>query len=218
MPDGPKPYVIRQGDTILKLALMFDVSIEDIRDHAKNIKLREDLTSNMLPVGEIVFIPRPRPPSLNVNPQASNKFMGKVPTQSISIVFENAEGALANEAYKLYGLSEEPTEGTLDDDGKLTIECPVFVDKLRIVFEKRFVEHAIWVGHLEPVRQEAGVQARMLHLGYLPVGQRVGDPFSFADREAQAATVRVFQDAFGLSQTGFADEPTRKKLTDKHGA
>lgn len=217
MPDTPRPYVIRQGDTLLRIALMFGVEPEDIRNEQKNEKLREDIDSRMLPVGEILYVPRPRPPQLTVSPQTSNRFQAKIPRQHIAVTFEDARGPLANEAYKLYGLEEDPVEGTLDADGTFEKDVPMNVDHLRIVFERRFVEHEIWVGHLAPLRQDLGVEARLLHLAYLPIEQRVGTPYTFADREALSRTVSTFQKAFGLHETGFADEPTRSKLRDRHG-
>jgi hypothetical protein len=79
------------------------------------------------------------------------------------------------------------------------------------------VEHTIWVGHLAPLDQEIGVDARLAHLAYGPVGDRLGDPHTFLDREARAATIKAFQAAFGLEPTGFADETTQEKILESHG-
>jgi hypothetical protein len=125
------------------------------------------------------------------------------------------------------------------------LDLPVWVEHFRIVFEERCITHTIWVGHLAPVRQEEGVQQRLAHLGYaasgpavaaapaspwLPmapvtpvmpadsVALRPGDPGTFKDLEGRQGAIAAFQQYLGLEPTGFADEETRNKLVDRHGA
>ena len=217
MSEGVKARVIRQGDTLLRLALGAGVEVEDIEGHPKNAHLRDYFPNEMLPVGEVVFLPRPKPPGLSIAPHGSNRFQGKVPLVQVTVAFADSEGPLAHEPYELHGLGEEPVQGVLTAAGRLELEVPVFAERLRLVFARRFVEHTLWVGHLAPKQQELGVQARLLHLGYLPVGQRAGDPYAFADRQAYARALQSFQEAHGLEPTGFADPPTLEKLERLHG-
>lgn len=215
--DG-KTYVIRQGDTLLRLTVRFGLeSLDDIRTHAKNIKLRKDLDADTLPVGEVLFIPKPATPTLQAAPKTENKYSVEVPIHVVVIAFSDRDGPLANAEYELTGMGEEPLKGALDATGTLKIEVPAAIEKLSLVFPKRHVEHTIWVGHLAPLRQVPGVDARLAHLGYGPVGEKFGDPHTFMDSDARARTIRVFQAAFGLTETGFADETTRDKLKEKHG-
>ena len=215
--DG-KTYVIRQGDTLLRLTVRFGLeSVEDIRSHPKNEKLKKDLDADTCPVGEVLFIPKPKPPTLQAAPKTENKYSVKVPMHVVVIVFTDRQGPFVNEAYELHGLAEDPTTGNLDATGKLHIEVPAAIEKLRIVFTARHIEHTIWVGHLAPLGQLPGVDARMAHLGYGPVGEKFGEPHTFMDAAARARTISVFQAAFGLHETGFADEKTREKLKEKHG-
>lgn len=215
--DG-KTYVIRQGDTLLRLTVRFGLeSVEDIRSHPKNEKLKKDLDADTCPVGEVLFIPKPKPPSIQCAPQTENKYSVKVPIHVVVIVFSDRQGPFVSEAYELHGLEEDPKTGSLDAAGTLRIEVPAAIEKLRIVFPKRHIEHTIWVGHLAPLGQLPGVDARMAHLGYGPVGEKFGEPHTFMDSAARAATISVFQSAYGLNPTGFADETTREKLKEKHG-
>jgi hypothetical protein len=214
--DG-KTYVIRQGDTLLRLTVRFGLAgVEEIRDHPKNKKLKDDLDAGLCPIGEILFIPKPQPPTLQASPQTENKYAVKVPLHVVQIAFSGREGPFANEAYELRGIGEDPTTGNLDGTGTLRVEVPAAIEKLTLVFPKRHIEHTIWVGHLAPLGQLPGVDARLAHLGYGPVGEKHGEPHTFMDAAARARTISVFQAAFGLDQTGFADETTRDKMKEKH--
>lgn len=211
-----KPHIVRAGDTPLRLSVIYDVPIATIADHPKNQALADHFTRHCLPVGVTVEIPI-EPKTLSVSPGSKNAFKATVPMHRVSILFEDGTGPLANAEYELEGLLPEPIEDKLDPSGVFERDVPLFVDKLTIRFPKRHVEHVIWVGQLAPPEQDLGCEARLMHLGYLPIGQLEGDPFTFADKEAQSRAITSMQEAFGLAKTGFADAATLRDVCERHG-
>jgi hypothetical protein len=216
MSDTPKPYVVRQGDTILRIALAFGVDVEDIRLLPENAKLIADVLNDLLPVGEKLFIPPRKPSTLTVTTGTTNNFQATVPMHGVVIAFEDAEGPLANEPYTLAGLGGDPVQGALDGAGTLDVTVPVSVERLEIVFPNRFVHHTIWVGHLAPARQPAGVAARLVHLAYAAPGPEGAGPSASTDEEGLKQILKSFQAASGLDQSGAADDATLGKLGALH--
>lgn len=212
-----KPYVVRQGDTLLRVAVARGLEPNKIWDHEKNRELKELRDPDILAPGDVLQLPPAPPPTLQLNPKTSNKFKARVPEVEVSIAFSSEAFPLANEEYKITGVGEDPIEGTLDATGTLKIAVPLFLEHFTVAFPKRNVEHEVWPGHLDPKDLQSGVCQRLTHLGYGPVAPRRGDPFVFADPEVQRAAIMGFQKAFGLEPTGFADEKTQETLKTKAG-
>jgi hypothetical protein len=182
----------------------------------------------MLAPGEILYIPPPEPPQPTVAPKEVNRFVGKVPWVHLHLHFESEAGPLADEPFLIDGRAEllderrpdpeEPLEGNLDGAGNLTLRVPALTRSFFIVFPERQIEHEVIVGGLDPADQRTGLGARLLHLGYLPIDQELLDPFVFESEASEQETLRGFQRAFALEPSGFADPPTKDKLTGEHGS
>ncbi|MFO0618674.1 MAG: hypothetical protein U0414_39140 [Polyangiaceae bacterium] len=216
MSDTARPHVIRRGDTPLRLSAMYGVELADIERHPDNAPVLLSLQQHCLPVGETVYIPRPGPrPGVLSN--AKNVFVASVPVHRVSLVFQDGAGPLANERWILHGLEAEPMEGKLDAGGKFEKDVPIQIERLRLEFPARGVEHTIWVGHLEPPAEEPGWEARLREAGYAPIGDALSDGFTFVDKEARARALAGFQEAHGLAPSGCADPPTIFALCDHRG-
>jgi hypothetical protein len=68
------------------------------------------------------------------------------------------------------------------------------------------------LGHLDPIDEDSGVDARLMNLGFGPTDTE--DPESPDDDRGQA--LKTFQDRLGLEITGVADDATRQKLQTLH--
>ncbi len=211
-----KRYVVRQGDTLLRIALAFGLEPRRIWDEPKNAALVKKRDPDMLAPGDVLCIPPPPPPALELAPKTSNRFRAKVPEVDLRVAFHGERGPLAAERYELRGLGEEPVKGRLDALGALALKLPLDVEELELTFVDRQVKHAIAVGHLDPIDEMSGVAARLVHLGYGPVG-RPGDPFVFGDDESLAEGVSAFQRGAGLEPSGVAGDDTRSRLRAIHG-
>jgi peptidoglycan hydrolase-like protein with peptidoglycan-binding domain len=73
-------------------------------------------------------------------------------------------------------------------------------------------EYEFDLGHLDPVEQTDGLQARLKNLGYLR-----GDITGEIDDDTKAA-IEIFQKAAGLAVTGKPDQATRDALKSAHEA
>jgi hypothetical protein len=70
------------------------------------------------------------------------------------------------------------------------------------------------LGHLDPIDETSGVDARLINLGFGPPDQ---DGRGLSD-EVRVEMLKSFQDRFGLEVTGGIDEATRRKLSQLHDA
>jgi len=228
--DDATPYVIQPRDTVLTIALMHEVEVNAIKDHPKNAEVfqEKERDPHMLAPGEILYIPPPEPPVPQVSPKASNQFVAKVATVHLHLCFQSEEGALENEPFIIDGPAElltekrtdkdKPLEGKLDKDGKISLKVPALTRCFVIEFPERHIAHEVWVGGLDPADERTGINARLLHLGYLPVDQEIADPFFFETEIAEQTTLRSFQEAFLLEPSGFVDSPTKDALINEHGS
>ena len=215
MSKQPRRYVVRQGDTLLRIALTFGLEPERIWREPKNAALIDKRDPDMLAPGDVLYLPPPPPPSLRVTPKTSNKFRAKLPEIEIRIAFHSERGPLAGERYELTGIAQPPINGQLDGLGALSVKVPVDIEELELTLVDRNVKHTISVGHLDPIDEPTGVEARLIHLGYGPIGQ--ADPFVFGGDESLARAVEAFQRGHDLEPTGNAGETTQHKLRDVHG-
>jgi N-acetylmuramoyl-L-alanine amidase len=72
------------------------------------------------------------------------------------------------------------------------------------------------LGHLDPVDEPSGVDARLINLGFgLPSEDEEEGEWS---PEERSEVLRTFQNRFGLKVTGEADDATRQKLRQLHDA
>ncbi len=229
--EDAKPYVIQPRDTALTIALMHEVEVDKLTKHAKNAEIFEDKKRDphMLAPGEILYIPPPEPPTPVVAPKATNRFVAKVPMVHLHLCFHSEKGPLEGEEFliespiveqltKKRADQDKPLEGKLDGEGNLSLKVPALTRSFVIEFPKRHIEHEIWVGGLDPLDQRGGINARLLHLGYLPVDQELKDPFLFETETSERATLRSFQEAFALEPSGFVDQPTQDALSKAHGS
>lgn len=218
MDDTPKPYVIVPGDTLLRIALLHGVPPSEIWDHEKNSAMKARRDPEMLAPGEVLFLPKPKPSSLQVTPRTTQAFSAKVPKAKVYLAFEGATGPLAGEAYEAHGLAQEPIKGSLDGGGKVSFDVPITLERFTLVFPKRHVSHEVWPGFLAPTDTPPGRRQRLLARGHLPIGHDAVDPFVYPTVDTERAALRGFQRAMGLEETGSPDTPTEKKLRDLHGS
>jgi hypothetical protein len=68
------------------------------------------------------------------------------------------------------------------------------------------------LGHLDPIDEDSGVDARLINLGFGPTDS---DNPEWSDDDRGDA-LKAFQDRFGLEITGMADDATRQKLRALH--
>jgi hypothetical protein len=107
------------------------------------------------------------------------------------------------------------SEGRTDGDGKLEVFIPPGSREGRLTMEPGTQREQVYIlklGHMDPVISMTGVADRLNNLGY-----HNGSRPTEMTPDLQES-IRVFQKANSLQETGEADQATQDKLTEKHGS
>lgn len=208
-----RPYVVRQGDYLMLLAVRMGFDADTVWNDAKNSDLRAARPNhNILAPGDILYVPEHPPPGLALRPNTTNRYSAQVPTARI--VFNLAPPAgdtgggsgaspFANEAYIVEGLGD-PRQGSADGNGQVALDVPIDIAEVHLRFDRLGLSVPVRVGHLDPISVPSGVRQRLSHLGHC--AEDVGD------------ALREFQRAHGLTESGELDDATRSALEQAHGA
>lgn len=216
VPKGaPQPYVIRQGDFYEKLAFKYAFDAEKVWNDGKNAELKAKRKNpNQLAPGDILhFAPSSKKP-LPLSKGTTNEYTAEVPRTKVTLFFKDELMPFDGEAYVIEGLPQ-PVDGKVGGDGAVTIEAPIHVREVRIVFKKRNFVFPVKLGDMDPINETSGVRTRLEHLGYL---RPSAEPLSEEEADERLVTAtQEFQRAHKLEPTGEIDDATRAKLEEAHG-
>lgn len=211
-------YTVAQGDCMASIAKQFGFSDwRTIFDDASNAELKRRRTNpNALLPGDVLFIPETEDRTANAPVDQWHDF--EINTQKTFLRLKLLDGDFNPYAGKKYRLEVEGVikEGSVGSDGLVEQEIPADADEGRLtVFMTDDTTRGgiVWnleLGHLNPIEDVTGVQARLKNLGFDP-GEIDG-----ALGETTVAALRGFQHKHGLAVTGAIDEPTRAKLKQLH--
>ena len=213
-----KPYVIKQGDYLTKLAHQMGFDADTVWSDGKNAELKALRPDpSMLQAGDILFVPDEPKKRLPLKAEEENSYVAKVPKVSVSVVVSDDDEPIADEPYVVEGLGDDE-ERTTDADGTVTFEAPVHVREVTVRFKKRDLVFRIGVGELDPIDTDSGVRMRLTQLGYYGA-QTAGEDAYVERNDAQlAAAIAAFQGARSLPISGDMDEVTRDALLEAHGS
>lgn len=209
-----RPYIVRQGDYLAKVAMETGFGVDEIWSLPKNDALREHgRTPDLLLPGDVLHLPRGAPRAQEVTLQGTNPFRAQVARAKLRLVFKDGPRPRAHKKYRVRDLGV-PKEGETDGDGTLTLDVPVNVGMVRVIFEDPFAMYRVWIGHIDPATEPSGIAARLRQLGYLPAEVVPGA----TDEGATIDALRRFQRDQGLDVTGDADEATLAALRKVFGS
>ena len=161
-----KPYVVRQGDYLAKVAHQLGFDAEAIWGDPKNEDLKKTRDPSMLLPGDVLYVPEETPkPDLSVHEGDDHEFQAKVPEVTVSLVLRDGEGPIADEPYVINGLGD-PIEGSTDADGGLTFTASVLIREVELVLKKRNVKYPVLIGDMDPLEERSGAKKRFDHLGF----------------------------------------------------
>jgi peptidoglycan hydrolase-like protein with peptidoglycan-binding domain len=219
-----RPYVVRQGDYLAKLAFVHGFDADEVWNDPKNEMLRGTRPDpNILAPGDILYIPSVAKEGLSIEQGAANRYVAKAPRTKLRVSFRSGSGRFANAKFITKG-GATPAEGSTDGDEQLEVWVPVHTAEIRVEFPELAHEFTLFVGHLDPASEGSGVRARLIHLGYLLPSPRelfgCDVPGVVEEDEASRVTaaVRSFQKDKGLPVTGEVNEDTRAALERAHGS
>ena len=168
-----RPYVIRQGDYLAKLAYVYGFDADEVWNHRKNAALRSTRSPNLLYPGEVLHIPtNATKPGLRISSGTEQVYRAKVPTVNVHLVFKDGEQPLANEPCEVFGCVGAasdvgvPLEMTLDGLGGLSLRVSVLTRRVEVYFGRTHTRHVIHLGAMDPLDTSAGEEKRLQNLGY----------------------------------------------------
>jgi len=213
-----KIHMVEQGECLSSIARKYGfASWNTIYDHSENTDLKRTRDNpNVVFPGDQIFIPEKTPRSEQCATERKHTFKLGEKKTFLRLVLKNEEGQpLSNFKYKLVieGVIREGQTGengliqqeirTLDEEGELTV-FPVDAS------EDGFTCH-VRLGHLDPVNEVSGIQARLNNLGF------DAGPIDGIDGPITRSAVKVFQEQQGLSADGIVGPQTQAKLKEVHG-
>lgn len=205
-----RPYVIRQGDYLTRLAFRFGFDADEVWNAPENEALRRARPNReMLAPGDVLSIPdAPREgPALRVG--SNNRYRARVPVVPVKLRLRDGDQALANEPYRVDGLPR-PVSGQSNGQGEIELEVPVTSREVQVTLTNRHTTVPVRVGDLDPPTTGSGARQRLDHLGYYRT--QTNSP------EDDARAIRLLQRERGLPETGELDPATRDALSQAHGS
>jgi len=212
-------YVVKQGDCLSSIAKQFGFAdwrrIYDDPQNAAFRKLRPN--PNLIFPGDRLVVPDREPKEVGRATNARHTFRTKGAQKTrVRLKLKDADDeAFAGRKYRLV-IDGATFDGSTDgagmiehdiaadaSDGTLTLFLDNDTSKPGIVWSLK-------VGHLDPVEEASGVQARLRNLGYA-----CGKIDGVVGPLTQAA-IAAFQLRQGLAVTGVVDAATRSRLRQLH--
>jgi Putative peptidoglycan binding domain. len=205
-------HIVKQGECLGSIAKKNGFFWSTLWDHPQNKALKEKRKSpDILLPGDEVFIPEKKQKTIEVQSGSRYYFKRKgVPSHIQLRVVVDGE-AVANATYTLE-VDGQKSKGRTDDKGKIDVIIQPDAQKGTITIQgpNGPIEYELNLGHLDPIDEVSGVQARLQNLGY-------DVPAIDGNAENTKDTLKTFQRRNALDETGEIDQPTKDKLQELYG-
>jgi len=215
-----KPYVVRQGDYLTKLAHTMGFDPDLVWNHSKNSELREKRADkDLLHPGDILWLPpSPDKKRLQVRSGAANRYIARIPKKPVEVRIQVGGEPLADEPAVILGIGPDPFETKTDEAGWIRTEVQVHVREIEVILPRKRRTLRVRVGDMDPVNTVNGLRKRLQHLGfYQPT--RVGvENQDASDPSALIGALKAFQMARNIAPSGKLDDETKSALLAKHGS
>ena len=205
-------HKVRQGECISSIAFENGFFWETIWSHGENRALKgKRKDPNVLLPGDEVFIPCRRGKAVDAATGQKHRFRRKgVPAKFCLRLLEDDEPC-ACRPYTL-DIDGRLFSGTTDAEGRLEHPIPPNARMGKLLIGSSQDEYLLDFGHLDPVNEVSGIQARLNNLG-LGCGQIDG-----LMGPKTEASLRLFQERHGLQPSGQTNPQTLDKLKEAHGS
>ncbi len=204
-------YIVKQGDCLLSIAYKYGLFKEKIWNHPQNAKLREKRKDpNILYPGDVLFIPDKEEREESAPTERRHKFKVKGVPAMLRLQFKFGDKPRANEPYTLQ-IDGKIFTGTTDGEGKIKHPLPANAKRGKVLLGEYQEEFLLEFGHLDPIEEISGVQARLNNLGF-----DCGKIDGILGPQTEAS-LKAFQKQYGLMVTGKIDEQTINKLKQVYG-
>jgi len=204
-------YTVKQGDCISSIAHQHGLLPKKIWDHPDNAQLkenREDL--NILKPGDVVFVPEKEEKEESGATEQRHRFRKKGVPAKLRLQLKTGDKPRADESYIL-DIDGEVFSGATDGDGKLEHPVPPNAKRGLLLVGGNQEEYVLNLGHIDPIDEVSGVQARLNNLGF-----DCGKVDGVRGPKTEAA-IKEFQKQYDLNETGNMDQQASEKLREVYG-
>jgi N-acetylmuramoyl-L-alanine amidase len=215
----PRNHTVKQGDCLSSIAKKYGFpDYKVIWDDGSNAQLKQKRKDpNILFPGDVVVIPDIDLKQVDKSTEQKHNFVLDVETVKLQLIVKDDEGKpYANCRYELK-IDDKKFDGTTDGSGKIIQEIAPDASSGEVALyskegeaESVITVFKLELGHLDPVAEMTGIQARLNNLGFIcgKVDGIIGPMTEDA--------LKAFQAKNGLSVTGSADQATKDKLAQLH--
>ena len=211
-----RTHVVKQGERLATIADMYGVSPTIIYADPDNADLwKKRPNPNQLMPGDEVSLGDPNRPSDLPTGAAHTLMISDGGDETLSIFLgSRTDASYAGRKFELK-VGDRTVQDTVPDDNVIVADIALGSDsgELKVWLSGDPEVIATWtlqIGHLDPITEVSGVQARLNNLGY-----DAGDVDGNEDDDLQAA-VAAFQDDVGLAPSGQVDDDFRAALDQAH--
>ncbi len=204
-----KKHTVEQGECIGSIAHEYGLAPMKVWQDPANAALRKKRRSpSALMPGDIVSIPDKRPKQAEGATEQRHRFVRKGVPSKIRLLILQDDRPRANLGYSLT-VDHRTYRGRTDEDGRLEQAIAPNARRGKLVLETG-EQYELDLGHIDPVDEMTGIQARLANLGYY--AGEIDGVFGPSTREA----LERFQERHGLKKTGEPDAATLEKLAQEH--
>jgi hypothetical protein len=212
-----KPYVIKQGDYLTRVAHRLGFVADEVWNHAKNAELKRTRRDpNTLKAGDILFVPDEPKKRNPYTKETTNAYVASVPRLPVTLALTFNGEPVANESYVVKGLGKDDEELTTGPDGVAKFEVDVHVREVVVELVKKKKRYRMLLGDLDPIDEASGQRMRLTNLGYYGASLVGADRYVAHNEQQLRAALRAFQQAEGLEVSGLFDTLTREALLRAH--
>lgn len=227
---GMKPYVVRQGEYLAKIAFCEGFEAAATWADASNRDLAQRRPNeNALCAGDVLFIPEQPSNPVGVNVGGANHVTGDVPKVDLRMELLLDESP-AGQAFVIRGMNGEEIRGTVNGAGVVEARVSTLMREAVLLIPEREIYFPIMVGGLDCARTDSGAEMRMRNLGHAPDGQALTEdtevpetgalcPFARQPREVpgKSPAIAAYQRRVNLEPSGEFDDDTRRRLEAEYG-
>jgi N-acetylmuramoyl-L-alanine amidase len=215
----PQNHKVKQGECLSSIAKKYGfIDYRIIYDYGENAAFKQKRPNpNIIFPGDVIVIPDHDVKELSKPTEQTHNFvLDAHPVKLRLVVKDDEDKPLANMKYELK-VGDATFNGTTDGSGKIEQVIQADDTTAELVLSSAEGENQnvvgifkLELGHLDPVEEASGVQARLNNLGY-----DCGKVDGIIGPKTQEA-ISHFQSQNGLPETGHADAATKNKLKQLH--
>jgi hypothetical protein len=216
-------YQVQQGDCLCSIAEKWGFpNYEAIYLDSGNTAFREKRPNpNIIFPGDVLFIPDRKTKEFLRPTDQQHRFVAKRAKVYLRLCLQDdLHQPHKNTKYQLR-VGGNYYRGSSDGDGIMEQRIPADASEGEITIfpmesdpSDAGYTFALNLGHLDPIDETSGIDARLVNLGFAPPHY---DSHGLSDEE-RVEVLKSFQERFGLDVTGEADQTTRQKLSQVHDA